>query len=344
VVIYGGVRDMELLENLYTHTRAVGAFPMLSMGSDRLVKRYYQDVPTKYDSQRPEFDMALTEVIDVQISIEVGESFDLLDGVPMERIQAVASSYVPVNDLFTERSVRFVSLGNGLYPMAARAEMLGMTTDQLSDVFWNGINVDYGVLNDAAEGVKARLSAGKEIHITNPNGTDFTAQIQSRPILTTDGTISDEDLAMGGSACQVWLPAGEVFLTPVPGTANGTIVVDRQFYRGIEINGLTMTFADGKLVSMDGPPTMKALKDRYDAAGDGKEEFAFRDIGSNPKVSIPPDTRMVAWMASGMVTVGIGSNVWAGGDNNAAYSMANFLPGCTVVVDGEVIVENGVLK
>ena len=49
-------------------------------------------------------------------------------------------------------------------------------------------------------------------------------------------------------------------------------------------------------------------------------------------------------MATGMVTIGTGNNVWAGGENNSTYFLACFLPGCNLEVDGKLIVENGKLK
>jgi len=61
-------------------------------------------------------------------------------------------------------------------------------------------------------------------------------------------------------------------------------------------------------------------------------------------VKIKPGSKLVAWMPAGMVTVGIGNNVWAGGENKNPYSLASFLPGSTLRVDGKVLVENGVLK
>jgi hypothetical protein len=49
-------------------------------------------------------------------------------------------------------------------------------------------------------------------------------------------------------------------------------------------------------------------------------------------------------MPAGMVTIGIGNNVWAGGENKNPYSLASFLPGSTLKVDGNVLVDNGMLK
>jgi hypothetical protein len=45
-----------------------------------------------------------------------------------------------------------------------------------------------------------------------------------------------------------------------------------------------------------------------------------------------------------MVSVWTGNDTWAGGDNNAPFGVGGFLPGCTLKVDGKVIVEKGALK
>lgn len=52
--------------------------------------------------------------------------------------------------------------------------------------------------------------------------------------------ISNKDAYAGGAACQGWLPAGEVFVTPVPGTAKGTFVTDDFFFEGKRIERLTL--------------------------------------------------------------------------------------------------------
>ncbi len=40
-----------VLENIAVHVRKVGAFPLIDIGSDRLTKRMFFDVPEKYDAQ-----------------------------------------------------------------------------------------------------------------------------------------------------------------------------------------------------------------------------------------------------------------------------------------------------
>jgi len=344
VLVYGGVRDVELLENIAVHVRKMGAFPLVTIGSDRMTRRMFTDVPSKYDSQTPEFDLKLANLITAQIGVDFGETQGLLADIPPERLAAVGKTFEPVNDLILKRNVRQVYLGNGVYPTAALAQMFGVSQQELAKIFWDGVNVDYTKLQATGEAIKTALATGKEAHLTNPNGTDLNVRIAGRPVFVSDGVISTADMQRGGPACQVWLPAGEVYLAPVDGTADGKVVVDRQFFQGKEIQELTLTFKAGKLTSMTAKSGLEPLKDLYDAAGLGKDIFAYIDLGINPNVRLVPGSRMVAWMPAGMITVGIGGNTWAGGENNVAYGLSNFLPGSTLKVDGKVLVESGMLK
>ena len=163
-------------------------------------------------------------------------------------------------------------------------------------------------------------------------------EIEGRPIVVSDGVISADAMKTGGAACWAGLPAGEVMLTPIPGTAEGKVVIDR------DIQGLTLTFKGGKLTSMTAKSGLEREKALYDAAGPGKESLGSVDIGMNPNVHLVPGSRMVAWMAAGVVTLWMGNNTSAGGENNVNYAMPYFLPGSTVEVDGKPLVEKGVLK
>ena len=71
------------------------------------------------------------------------------------------------------------------------------------------------------------MSEGKEIHLTNANGTDLKASIEKRTVMVSDGVISDAKRKEGGAACWTYLPAGEVYVSTAAGTAEGRVVVDR---------------------------------------------------------------------------------------------------------------------
>lgn len=345
VLISGGVRDFELLEDLVTDVRKVGAYPLLTLDSDRMAKMYYDKVPEKYDSQAPELGMKLGTMATVTIGIDSNETDGVLDGVSPARLAATGKAGEPVADLFLKRNVRQVTVGNNLYPTAYRAKRFGITQDELAKAFWESVNADYSTVQAIGEKVKAAVAAGKEVHITNPNGTDLKVRIEGRPFLVSDGIISPEDVKAGGAAVSVYLPAGEVYCAPVPGTAEGKVVESQTFFNGKEVTNLTLTFVAGKMTGMTGSgPGFADLKAEYDARGDGKELFAFVDFGINPNLKLWPASKLGNWIQSGMVTVGLGNNTWAGGDNKVSYGMTNYLPGSTVTLDGKTIVENGVLK
>jgi aminopeptidase len=344
VMISGGVRDLQLLEDLAVSARRTGAFPLITVSSDRLVRRLWDDVDPSLDSQEPVLNMELNELVDVMISVDFGETDGLLAHVPAERRAARAAANQEAQELAMERGIRFVNLGNGLYPTASLAERFAMPRDELARVFWEGVGADPAELARRGAAVRAILEDGADLHVTGPGGTDLRVRIEDRPIFVSDGRISDEDRARGGSATQVWLPAGEVYLTPVPGTAEGTIFVERYFVDGKEVRDLTLTFAGGVLTGMSAASGIGPLQALYDAAGDGRDEFAFVDFGTNPAVSIPQDSRMQAWMPAGVVTLGVGNNAWAGGTNRTPFSIAAHLTGTTVTVDGTPLVEDGVLR
>jgi leucyl aminopeptidase (aminopeptidase T) len=198
VMITGSVRDLELLEDMATHVSKVGAFPLVVLNSERLDSRYFDEVPAKFDRQEPKFYLKLAEMVTSIINVGYGENPGLLADVPPERFEALNTAYAPVGNLLMKRNVKQVQLGNNLYPTESRAKRFHMTREQLEEVFWAGINTDYSALQKRGEELKARLVAGKKLHLTNINGTDLEMEIAGRKVFVTDGVISDEDVKEGG--------------------------------------------------------------------------------------------------------------------------------------------------
>ncbi len=345
VWIYGSVRDMALLEEIALEMRKAGAFPVIQVGSEKLNWRMFSEVSAKYDGQAPTFDMKIAEIIDVQMGVSVGENLNLFAEADPERLAARGKAFEPVNEILVKRNVRGIYIGNDMYPTKNLAERWGVSLDDLTKIFWQGVSADYKQIETAGLQFKQKLTAAKNIHLTHPNGTDLKMKIENRPVIVSDGIISDEDIQEGFAACQTYLPAGEVMVTPVRGTAEGKVIFDRIFYSGKEVDGLTLTFSSGKLVSMTAKSDMSRIKADYDAAGTGKEEFAAIDIGINPDIRIIPNSKMTAWVPAGMVSVGIGNNGWAGGDNiKITYGLFGQIEGATVKADDMTLVAEGKLK
>jgi len=344
VHINGGVRDLELLEDVAIATRRLGAWPLVTLSSDRMTRLMYDDVPASFDDQRPELAVRMVGLFPVNINISFSENDRVLEGVSPGRIAAQGEAAQPVADLAREFNVRTINLGNDFYPTEQRAAMFGISLDELAEIFWAGVNVDYQELRQTGLVVKRVLEQGHALRITHPNGTDLTVQLGGKDVLISDGVVSIEDERLGGAATTVWLPAGEVFTAPLAGTAEGVIVADHFFYQGHRIEGLRLEFVEGKLTAMTADKGLDIIQASYDVAGEGRDRFAVIDIGINPNIQLQPGSSVLGWVPAGMVTVGVGNNAWAGGANNVNFSIYPKLPGSTVEVDGTVVVDGGKLK
>jgi leucyl aminopeptidase (aminopeptidase T) len=342
VLIAGIDEDLPLLEDIAIEVQKAGAHPLVTVSTPEFPRRTYDEVPAKYDSNTPELNIKLAEVIDVFISTESGEG-RTMKGVAPERMAARAKAFAPVGQLMTRRNVRSVALGNGLYPNEERAEQFGISREELAGLMYGGVDADYAQLQSTGEQVRKTLAAGRELRITSADGTDLRVGIAGRPVQANDGVISAADRKKGGAAVSVWLPAGEVFLTPAPGTANGVVVADHLFYQGDRVDGLRLEVKGGKLVGMTAKSGLEPLEQYYKVAGPGKDVFGVVDIGINPAIEVPEGGAVNVWSRAGAVTVVVGNNSWAGGDNRVNFSLSPEIKDATLEVDGVAIVKDGKL-
>jgi aminopeptidase len=342
IQLAGSPADVDLLEDLAVAVRQLGAHPLITLSSDRLTRRLYDAVSPCFDSQPAAFDLKLAGLIDARIQTEFADD-DALAGVPPERIEAIGRGNREVYALLRKRKVRLVWLGNGLYPSAARALQAGLSAGELERLFRAGLSADPGAMRSTGERLRKVLAAGKVVRLTAPGGTDLTLGIASRLATVSDGMLDDRQRP-GNAPPWTWLPAGEVYLVPVPGTADGKIVLDRYLYEGKEVRGLTVTVKAGKLVTMAAKSGADALKAAYDVAEPGKEVASSLDVGINSNVRLPKGCLLQTNVPAGMVTVGFGNNTWAGGDVKIPFALPLFVSDGTVTVDGVALIAKGILK
>ncbi|MDR2662192.1 MAG: aminopeptidase [Treponema sp.] len=85
--------------------------------------------------------------------------------------------------------------------------------------FGRTVPIDYAELGRRCAAINAVLTAAESVHIAAPGGTDLTLGLRGREAKADDGDFSLP--GRGGN-----LPAGESFISPENGTAEGTIVFD----------------------------------------------------------------------------------------------------------------------
>jgi leucyl aminopeptidase (aminopeptidase T) len=332
------------MEHIAIETMKAGGQPLISLNSERLTRRSFDEVPASYDSLAPSLNLAIVNTFDIQIALDVGEADDALAGVPQARLAARAKANEPVNQAFFQRNMRVVNLGNGLYPTATLSRRLGIAQTDLASTFWKGAGVPAQTLRANGDPLRATFAGAKVITLTHPNGTELTFAVDAGRAFVSDGALTAEKLKQGGAAASTWLPAGELILPAAAGTADGKVVIDRMLWNGQEIRGLTLAYSKGRLTSMTAASNIDNLKTRYDAAGGGKEQFGWIDIGLNPETKLPVGTGRIVWTAPGAVTVGLGDNRGFGGTNASDFGLATQIGGATVKADGKIVVDNGILK
>src|SRR5260370_5167701 len=165
VLVAGGVGDAEMLEDMAVEVATVGGHPSIALGSDRLDRMLYDDVPAKYDAVSAAFAMKYAGFVTAIIAVDYGANPGALAGVPPGRIAGQTKAGARVNALLDKRAVRRVFLGNDLYPTKARASQFGMCPDELADAFWSGVNVDNPTLRKTGDADRRVLSSGIQRHV-----------------------------------------------------------------------------------------------------------------------------------------------------------------------------------
>jgi hypothetical protein len=67
------------------------------------------------------------------------------------------------------------------------------------------------------------------------------------------------------------------------------------------------------------------------------------DIGINSGIKAPEERPLRIWSQAGTVSIVVGNNTWAGGDNQVNFSATGSAPNSTVTVDGKTLVQDGKL-
>lgn len=345
VVISADPTHIGMAEDIATSVAAVGAFPIVAYGSNRMNRMYFDRVPARFDSLTPTAQLRLASIADELVTIDFPFDPSVVAGVPASRIAALATAGKGVTSYVLKRNIPSIDIGNGILPSEATAKQWGVSLDVLSALFWSGLNADYTQIRRDATAVATMMAGAQSVHVTSPNGTDLRFALTGHAAELNDGIISGADRARGGVAVQKQLPARDVYFLPKLGSANGTLVFGASRLNGVLVSGLTLHIADGKVTSMSAQTGMDAVNKFYQAADAGRDAFAFVDVGTNRSMHVPATG---TWgpgpsMAAGYVTMGIGSNLGFGGSDRSSFAFSSNVPNATVTVGGKGLVSGGTL-
>ena len=183
-------RTAALMEALAIAVRRRGAFPLLTLTSERLERRMYEKVPEKYDDSaagaRAEAGGDALGHHRAGPRVRGGLSRRAARAHRQGVCQPARAARRVIASVASARS----SVGNELYPSRARAERYGMPYEALARNYWRGLAIDAAVMRARADWMRDTLASARMIEVTNPNGTRITMSIagqeaagQRRPAL-----------------------------------------------------------------------------------------------------------------------------------------------------------------
>ncbi|MGD8351679.1 MAG: aminopeptidase [Nitrospirota bacterium] len=189
------------------------------------------------------------------------------------------------------------------------------------------MNVDWKALARRTGAVAGAVNSFDTVRVTTPNGTDITLSKKTRQahadtgILTKPGSFGN-------------LPAGEVYLAPLEGTARGTLVLEWAPTRELS-SPVRLTIKEGLVTSVQGNEEFALELERKLSERPENRNLAELGIGTNDRAT-RPDNILESEKILGTVHFALGDSSSFGGRVHTPFhqDFVFFLP-TVVLSDGD---------
>src|SRR5512138_1099300 len=171
-------------------------------------------------------------------------------------------------------------------------------------MFFTSMKVDWSALAERTRLLAEAVNRAEELLVTTPNGTQMRFGKQGRIAKGDDGL-----LTAPGSFGN--LPAGEVYLAPVEGSASGVMVLEYAPTRKLA-SPLTLVVEHGEVAEIRGDEPYREVLARKFAESRLNRNIAELGIGTNDRAS-RPDNILEAEKILGTIHIALGDNAGFGG-------------------------------
>jgi leucyl aminopeptidase (aminopeptidase T) len=205
----------------------------------------------------------------------------------------------------------------------------------IEDTMIRTLNADYNEIGQRSVKMADMVNQGKTAKVTTPAGTDITMKIEGRECHADTGIVHKP-----GDFSN--LPAGEAYIAPVEGSANGVIVVDGAMVGKVK-KPIKIVVKDGLATEIIGDQAAKELEKMIEPFGEAGRNVAELGIGTNHKAmivgSVLEDEKVM-----GTVHMALGDNKSMGGNVSVQSHLDGILLKPTLWIDDKIIMQDGVLK
>ena len=198
------------------------------------------------------------------------------------------------------------------------------------------ISVDYLEVERETKLIAGFLTRAREAQVVSDSGTNLMFSLKSRK--------GGEDTGIYVKPGK-WgnLPAGEAYIAPVEGTAEGKLVVEKGWFPNL-LEEMTMIFRNGEVQQVGGGGEVNQMLNQILGLESQKKRkrcnLAELGIGTNPKAR-RTDITIEAEKIKGTIHIGIGDNSHMGGKVVADYHQDFVVPKPDLFLDGEKVMDKG---
>ena len=230
--------------------------------------------------------------------------------------------------LVTRRSLTHTHARRSATRAGVRAiSMPAVTADMLRD---GGLATDWAKIHEVVRRTARRLRGAREVHLTSAAGTDLTFGVAGRDWIQDDTGLCTRKGAF------TTLPAGELFIAVVEGTAEGRLVVDVDFEEDLAAPA-TASLAAGHADRILGGTKAVEAMNRGGKEGRALGRFGF---GLNPRARIR-GPHLEREKALGSAHLGFGDNLVIGGKIHCGVYVEAILAEVGVEIDGKAVIKTG---
>lgn len=180
------------------------------------------------------------------------------------------------------------------------------------------------------------LNGSEEVHITTEEGTDIRFSVKGRAFKADTGNITAE-----GSYSN--LPAGETFVAPIEGTAEGKLVLMWAPTRKLD-SPVTIFVKDGRAINVEGTDPYASELQKVITRDPLFGNIAELGIGTNDRAT-RPDNILEGEKILGTLHIALGDNSTFGGKVSVPFhqDFIFFEPTMTVTKDGleKTVIDKG---
>ncbi|WP_244266956.1 aminopeptidase [Moorella stamsii] len=246
---------------------------------------------------------------------------------------AVAASMTAADVLLlpTSRSLSHTRARRKACETGARVASMPMIT---TEMMARALAVDYEAMRSLTRKYVEVLTASGVARVTSPGGTDITMELKGRI-----GFMDAGELQQRGASGN--LPAGEAYIAPLEGSAEGVVVLDGSLAGwGRLEEPIIIEVKEGLAVRVEGGEAARWLWESLTKCGEAGTALAELGIGTNEKAIVSGNI-LEDEKAIGTVHIAFGDNKGFGGKVEAGIHLDGLILKPTVEVDGEVVIKEG---